>query len=273
MSSTKRIFRLPPAGPAGAESATGNRSLGLLGVGLALILTLTAGCASVPGPKDPRDPFEGFNRSMYKFNDAIDRGFLKPVAKGYQAITPDAVDKGVTNVFSNLGDVWVIANDLLQFKFGQALSDTGRFLINSTIGIYGIFDVATHIGLKKHNEDFGQTLGHWGVGPGPYLVLPILGPSTVRDTTGLVVETTQWNKYDEVADDNDEENLLIFIDTIDRRADLLSASRVLDKVALDPYIFLRESYLQKRAALVRDGKPPEEDPLNDDDLFEDDDDS
>jgi len=210
---------------------------------------------------------------MYKFNDAIDRGFLKPVAKGYQAITPDAVDKGVTNVFSNLGDVWVIANDLMQFKMTQAFSDTWRLIINSTVGIYGIFDAASHLGLEKHHEDFGQTLGHWGVGSGPYLVLPILGPSTLRDSTGVVVETTNWNIYDEASDDSKEENMLIFLDTVDRRADLLSASRVLEEVALDPYIFLRESYLQKRAALVRDGKPPEDDPLNDDDLFEEDDDS
>lgn len=235
-----------------------------------LLPLLVSGCASVPGPKDPRDPFESFNRSMYKFNDAVDRAVLKPVAQGYAAITPDAVDKGVTNVFSNLGDVWVIANDLMQFKMTQALSDTWRLIINSTIGIYGIFDVARHLGLEKHHEDFGQTLGHWGAGPGPYLVLPILGPSTVRDTTGLVVETTQWNKYDEVTDDSSDENLLIALETIDRRADLLSASRVLNQVALDPYIFLRESYLQKRNALVYDGKPPIADPLNDDDgLFED----
>ena len=244
--------------------------IGLAGMVLMLLATVLMGCASVPDPQDPRDPFEGFNRSMYKFNDAVDRAVLKPVAKGYAAITPDAVDKGVTNVFSNLGDVWVVANDLMQLKIGQAVSDTWRFVINSTFGIYGIFDVATHLGLEKHKEDFGQTLGHWGVGPGPYLVLPILGPSTVRDTTGIIVETTQWNVYDEVTDDSTEENAVIALETIDRRADLLSASRVLNQVALDPYIFLRESYLQKRNAFVYDGKPPDEDPLDEDDgLFED----
>lgn len=235
-----------------------------------LVAVFLSGCASVPGEKDPRDPFESFNRSMYRFNDAFDRAVMQPVARGYQAVTPDAVDRAVTNVFSNLGEVWVIANDLLQLKLGQAISDAWRFIINSTFGIYGIFDVATHLGLEKHNEDFGQTLGHWGVGPGPYLVLPFLGPSTVRDTTGLVVQTTQYNVYNEATNETREQNFLFLLDTIDRRADLLSASRVLDQVALDPYVFLRESYLQKRNALIRDGSSKMKDPLEDDEgLFED----
>ena len=226
---------------------------------VALMAVFVSGCASLPGERDPKDPFESFNRSMYKFNDALDRAVLKPVAEGYVAITPDSVNKGVTNIFSNLEDVWVTANDVLQFKFGQALSDLWRLVINSTFGIYGIFDVATPLGLSKHHEDFGQTLGHWGVGPGPYLVWPILGPSTIRDTTGDVVEASQWRAYEEVSDSSAGENTLLILDTVDTRADLLGASRVMNKVALDPYIFLRESYLQKRRALVYDGNPPDDD--------------
>ncbi|KAA3629990.1 MAG: VacJ family lipoprotein [Proteobacteria bacterium] len=226
---------------------------------IALSVLIASGCASLPGERDPKDPFESFNRSMYKFNDALDRAVLKPVAEGYVAITPDPVNKGVTNIFSNLEDVWVTANDVLQFKFGQALSDLWRLVINSTFGIYGIFDVATPLGLNKHHEDFGQTLGHWGVGPGPYLVWPVLGPSTIRDTTGDVVEASQWRAFEEVSDSTAGENTLFILDTIDTRADLLGASRVMSKVALDPYIFLRESYLQKRRALVYDGNPPDDD--------------
>lgn len=229
------------------------------GLAIALIVLLSTGCASVPGPKDPKDPFEGFNRSMYKFNDALDRAVLKPVAEGYAAITPDPVDKGVTNFFSNLEDLWVIVNDVLQLKITQAMSDTWRVVINSTFGIYGIFDVARHFDLDKHDEDFGQTLGYWGVGPGPYLVLPVLGPSTIRDTTGDFVESSQWRATEELANNEDTELGLVILDKTDKRADLLSASRVLEKVALDPYIFLRESYLQKRRALVYDGNPPDED--------------
>lgn len=251
-----RIF-LPSGGHVRNQSGTRRTLSTKLIVMLAALMV--SGCASVPGERDPKDPFEGFNRSMYKFNDALDRAVLKPVAEVYVAVTPDPVDKGVTNFFSNLEDVWVTANDVLQLKFTQAFSDAWRFVINSTLGIYGIFDVASYFGMQKHDEDIGQTLGYWGVGPGPYLVLPVLGPSTIRDTTGDLVEASQWRASEEVADSNAGENTLLFIETIDTRADLLSASRVLDKVAFDPYIFLRESYLQKRRALVYDGNPPDDD--------------
>ena len=134
---------------------------------------------------DERDPWEGLNRKIFAFNDTLDKYALKPIAEGYQWITPDPVEDGVSNVFSNLWELTTIANDLLQFKFGQAASDTGRFLVNSTVGLLGIFDVASHMGLEKHQEDFGQTLGYWGVEPGPYIVAPLFGSFTLRD--GFVV--------------------------------------------------------------------------------------
>lgn len=239
------------------------------GLAAALLALVVSGCASVPGERDPKDPFEGFNRSMYKFNDALDRTVMKPIAEGYAAVTPDPVDKGVTNFFSNLGEVWVVANDVMQLKLGQALSDTWRFIINSTFGIYGIFDVATHFGLEKHNEDFGQTLGRWGVGPGPYLVLPVFGPSTIRDGTGDAVEWSQWRAHEEIANNKDTEMGLFLLEKVDQRADLLGASRVMERVALDPYVFLRESYLQKRRALVYDGNPPDNDYFELDEDFDD----
>ena len=140
--------------------------------------------AAVQAEENNPDPWEGFNRSVFEFNEVLDRNVAKPLAQGYQYITPKPVDDSVTNFFSNLEDVLVIVNDVLQLKFGQALSDTGRVLINTTVGFFGLFDVASKIGLEKHNEDFGQTLGYWGVGSGPYLVLPVLGPSTLRDAFG-----------------------------------------------------------------------------------------
>ena len=135
------------------------------------------------------DPWQGFNRSMFEFNEGVDKYVAKPVAQGYQAITPQFIDTGITNFFSNLEDALIIVNDIFQLKPLQALSDTSRFLINSTVGLFGFFDVASHLGLEKHNEDLGQTLGYWGVGSGPYVMLPLLGPSNVRDGFGLAGDT------------------------------------------------------------------------------------
>lgn len=222
---------------------------------LALLLAfLMGGCATVDGPKDERDPFEGFNRGMYEFNDAFDRAILRPVATGYQKVTPGIIDRGITNVFSNLNDVVVLVNDVLQLKFGQAASDLSRIAWNSTVGVLGFFDVATALDLPKHNEDFGQTLGYWGVGPGPYLVLPFLGPSTVRDGTGILVD---W-QYDPLSyiEGTDARYGTIALYAVDTRADLLRASRVLEQAALDPYVFLRDAHLQRRQNLVYDGNPP-----------------
>jgi phospholipid-binding lipoprotein MlaA len=224
-------------------------------IALLTLLVLLPGCATLKGPPDPHDPWERFNRTMYSFNDAMDRAVLKPVAKGYRFITPNFIEKGVSNFFSNLGEVQIIANDLLQFKLLQALADTGRLLINSTIGIGGLFDVATPMGLKKNNEDFGQTLGKWAIGSGPYLVLPFFGPSSPRDSTGLVVDYRYFDPIREV-DNIKTRRALYVLDAINLRAQLLEAGVILDQAAYDPYIFMREAYIQRRRNLIYDGNPP-----------------
>ena len=233
-----------------------------------LALALSA-CASVTGPTDPNDPFESYNRAVYQFNDKFDTYLLKPVSKGYDKITPTPVQKGVSNFFSNLDDVLVIINDLFQLKFSQFFSDTGRLLVNSTLGIYGIIDWASDIGLEKHNEDFGQTLGYWGVPPGPYFVLPFLGPSTIRDTGGLTADTAYFNPiYKEVGQSfpppSREPEYAVWgmtsLNFVDKRAQFLKKEEILDEAALDPYIFIREGYLQRRKHLVYDGNPPVEKP-------------
>jgi len=226
---------------------------------LPLLILLTSGCASVSTPPPPNDPFERYNRTMYRFNDTLDRAVLKPVAKGYQKVVPQPVDDSVTNFFSNLDDVVVTLNDLLQGKARQAGSDLSRLVWNSTVGIGGLFDVASHLGLPKHNEDFGQTLGKWGVGPGPYLVLPFFGPSTVRDTAALPVDWESdplYHYYDVDANGYWKLKTLYYVD---KRADLLRASRILEQAALDEYVFMREAYLQRRQNLVYDGNPPQPD--------------
>lgn len=223
---------------------------------LALSLSMLGGCATT-GPADERDPWEGFNRSMHSFNTTVDDAVFIPVSKGYKKVVPTPINKGITNFFSNINEVLVILNDLLQFKLGNAASDTGRLLVNSTAGIFGVIDVATEMGLDKHDEDFGQTLGYWGMGPGPYLVLPFLGPKTLRDTGGLLVDSWAdpvWN-----IDDMATRNALLALRFLDTRADLLSATSILETAALDQYSFVRDAYLQRRDYLIYDGDPPEPD--------------
>lgn len=222
-----------------------------------LLAILGSGCATVEGPKDPRDPFESYNRAMYAFNDDFDRALFKPLAEGYQKVVPRPVNTGISNFFSNLGDVTVLVNDLLQLKFKQGLSDFERITWNSTVGVLGIFDVASHMELPKHNEDFGQTLGYWGVGSGPYLILPFLQSSTVRDSFGLAVDW-QVNVLDEVEDRNTRWGL-IGLRAVDTRAEFLRASELLDSASHDPYSFMRDAYLQRREYKVFDGNPPLED--------------
>ena len=152
------------------------------------LVVFTTGCATT-GALDERDPLEGFNRGVYSFNQGVDKVIFDPLSKLYQAITPEFVDKGITNFFSNLGDIAVVANDILQFKFAQAYADTARFLFNSTLGLLGFFDVSSTMGLDKHNEDFGQTLAVWGVGSGPYIVAPFFGSFTFRHATGAVADS------------------------------------------------------------------------------------
>jgi len=201
------------------------------------------------------DPLEPINRVIFEFNEVIDDNILEPVAKGYKYVTPDPVEKGVSNFFSNLGEINTIANDLLQLKFQQAAKDSLRFFVNSTIGVLGIFDVATPLGLSKNKEDFGQTLGFWGVPNGPYLVLPFLGPSTFRDAPGTLVDY-ELSPIEQLH--HEERQALRLINIVETRAKLLRATKILDTAAKDKYIFIRESYLQKRESLVRDGENEEE---------------
>jgi len=221
---------------------------------VAAVLALT-GCASTQTAST--DPLEGYNRAMYKFNDVVDTAILKPVAKGYDTVVPDGISQAVSNFFSNLNDVTVIINDLLQGKFEQAADDTGRFLLNSTVGVAGIFDVATGAGLPKNNEDFGQTLGSWGVEPGAYVVLPLFGPRNVRDTFGFVGD--YFSDPVTYVEGPGARNALRGTRIVDQRAALLKTEKVLDEAAFDEYIYVRDAYLQRRLNLVYDGNPPEED--------------
>lgn len=224
---------------------------------IATTLFLTAGCATTQQHQsEANDPLEGYNRVMYSFNDTVDSAVLKPVAQGYDFIMPAPLNKGVSNFFSNLDDITVVINDLLQFKLTQAFYDTSRFAINTTAGILGFMDVASDFGYKKNNEDFGQTLGAWGVGTGPYIVLPFLGPSDIRDTVGFVgdIYTNPVTYIEHSA----TRTPIVITYIVDMRAGLLSAEKVLDEAAFDEYTFVREAYLQRRQSLVHDGNPPEE---------------
>lgn len=220
---------------------------------LTLMAITLAGCAS-PQVKNPADPLESFNRGVYQFNDTLDNAIAKPVAQGYNVVMPLPGKIMISNFFSNLDDVIITANDLLQFKFTQAASDGSRFLFNSTFGVFGLLDVASR--LEKHNEDFGQTLGYWGINSGPYLVLPILGPSSVRDGIGLYADSrpSKLRRVDHIR----TRNQLYFAKAINRRAQLLDQEKVLDTAALDPYEFIRDAYLLRRQSLVYDGDPPRE---------------
>ncbi|MCB1877592.1 MAG: VacJ family lipoprotein [Chromatiales bacterium] len=225
--------------------------------GLALFsLVGLVGCAGNGEFRDEFDPWEGFNRGVYSFNKTVDTYALKPVAQGYRYVTPDFVDTGVTNFFNNINELFVSANDLLQFKFKRAGTDLGRFAINSTIGVLGLIDVASDLGMRRNDEDFGQTLGAYGVGAGNYLVLPFLGPSSVRDAVGVGVKL--YSDPLNLIDPSVVQYAVYGLRIVDDRADLLDAENVLKTAALDEYIFVRDAYLQKRRDLVYDGNPPPE---------------
>lgn len=211
-----------------------------------------AGCATGP---DPRDPYEGFNRKVYAFNETVDKAVLKPVARGYVAVVPQVARKGVTNFFNNLGMVVTTFNDALQLKGTKVPVDFARFTTNLVFGLGGLIDVATELQIENRTEDFGQTLGYWGLGSGAYLVLPLFGASSVRDGSGLAVDffvsplvysdpdtTVRWG--------------LFALDVVDTRANLLEAEKFFETAALDRYNFLRETYLQRREYLIHDGNPP-----------------
>jgi len=218
------------------------------------VVLFASGCATT-GSYDERDPLEGFNRGVYSFNQGMDKILFNPLGKLYRAITPEFVDKGITNFFSNLNEISVVANDILQFKINQAFSDAARFVFNSTLGIIGFFDVSSTMGLEKHSEDFGQTLGTWGIGSGPYLVAPFFGPTTLRDATGFVVDRGVLSPIFYL--DNDELKAgLLTLNYVDFKSDLLSAQKLIGEAALDEYEFTKNAYFERRESQINDGLAP-----------------
>lgn len=216
------------------------------------LLVLTS-CAST-GPD--YDPYEAVNRRIHAFNEMVDDAVVRPVATAYQAITPGFVDQGVTNISGNLSDAGSAINSMLQLKLGDAAESAMRVAVNSTMGVGGLVDIASEMGIEKHDEDFGQTLGKWGMGSGAYLVLPLLGPSSVRDALGAGLDVFTDPLFHLSASTQYPAR---GIRAIDRRADLLSVETILDKAALDEYSYIRDAYLQRRQYRVYDGNPPEED--------------
>jgi phospholipid-binding lipoprotein MlaA len=218
---------------------------------VALALAMTAAASGCATSGNPKDPYEGFNRKMFAFNDAIDQAALKPAATVYKNVLPSFVQTGVSNFFGNMADAWSGVNNLLQGKGHDGMSDITRFAVNSTIGLLGILDVASEAGLQKHNEDFGQTLGAWGVSPGPYLMLPLLGPSTVRDTAALPLDflADPWAYKEPVG----WRNVGIAVRAVDQRAAVLDASNLMEEAALDRYEFIRDGFLQRRQSRIYDG--------------------
>jgi len=223
----------------------------VLGATVLMLVLQLGGCASTGNPRDPLEPL---NRGIYTFNDGVDNLLIKPAAEFYSAVLPEFMRSGVSNFFSNLNDVIVAVNSLLQGKLGQSASDVGRIAVNTTAGVLGLFDVATGMGLEKHEEDFGQTLGFWGIGDGPYIVLPFLGPSNLRDTVGWFGDAYAWPVT--YVEPNRDRNLLIGLRVVSGRSELLAATKILEMAALDPYAFIRDAYLQRRRNLIYDGKPP-----------------
>jgi phospholipid-binding lipoprotein MlaA len=221
---------------------------------------LSTGCATGPNA-NPKDPLEPMNRSISRFNDSLDENVLKPVATGYKDVTPDLVQQGVRNVFNNLSDIWSTVNNGLQLKGRDTAESLMRSVVNTVFGIYGVFDVATPIGLQRHPEDFGQTLGAWGLPDGPYVVLPLFGPSTLRDTAGMPVDTSvdYVRNLDHIATRNSAMALRV----VDKRTSLLGTSNLLTEAAIDKYSFQRDAYLQYRRNQVFDGNPPDEEDLPD----------
>ncbi len=222
------------------------------------VVVLFTACASVPGTPPPpkEDPWENFNRKVYSFNESVDEAVLKPVAEAYRKVVPQLVRTGVSNVLGNVGDVWSAVNHLLQGKIHAGLDMGMRVLTNTVFGLGGLLDPATEMGLTRRSEDFGQTLGRWGVGTGPYLVLPLLGPSTLRDSGALLVDR-QASVSNFISNSNSNTAYgVTALEIVNLRASLLGASQLLDSVALDKYSFLRQAFLSRRLDAVYDGAPP-----------------
>ena len=224
-------------------------------IALAALAAALGGCAST-ADRDPRDPLEPLNRSIYRFNDKVDTVVAQPVARTYRKVVPGEVRDRVRNFFGNIGDVFIGVNNFLQGKFEDGVSDWARVAFNTTIGLLGIHDIATDMGYEKHNEDFGQTFGRWGAPAGPYLVLPVLGSSTVRDGIGTGFDY-YFAPLGEVRP-IELRNTLYGLYLVNTRADLLDASRILEEAALDRYVFQRDAFLQRRRSLIYDGNPPRE---------------
>lgn len=236
-------------------------------LGALIISSMLSGCSTTPTTQADNDPMEGWNRDVHDFNKDFDDTILKPLAKGYQDVTPNPVDESITNVFSNINDIGVTINDFLQLKFVQGGMDAGRFLINTTVGVAGIFDVAKMIDLPKHDEDFGQTLGFWGIPSGSYMVLPFLGASSPRDTVGLIGDAllnplTYVSFFGGFAA-NAASAAATAVDVTDTRSDLMSSEKIVDEASVDRYDFVKNAYLQRREYLIHDGNPSEDssDPL------------
>ena len=223
----------------------------------ALLLAAASGCATTGGGGDPRDPFEPMNRAVYSFNEGFDEILARPIATAYREGLHAEIRDRVRNFFSNIADIFIGVNNLLQGKLQEGVEDWARFAFNSTLGLLGIHDVASEMGIEKHNEDFGQTFGRWGVDSGPYLVLPILGSSTFRDGIGTLLDVYA----DPVGDFRPIRlrNSALVLRLTNTRADLLDASRILEEAALDKYVFQRDAYLQRRRSLIYDGQLPRED--------------
>ncbi|WP_374339385.1 VacJ family lipoprotein [Leeia sp.] len=216
-----------------------------------ILVAALAGCAT---PQNQNDPLEGINRPIYRFNTAVDQALLRPLSQAYTAVVPAPARHGVHNFFGNLNDIWIGINNLLQGKPKAAVSDWGRVLINSTVGVAGLVDVASKMDLEKHDEDLGQTLAVWGVGNGPYLVLPFLGSTTLRDSTDLIAEHAL---YQDMIPDNSTRDGVTALRILDVRAQLLGVDHVISEAGgLDEYAFIRDAYLQRRASLAADGATP-----------------
>lgn len=240
------------------QKFTINKNLSLTSLAISIAL---GGCASTGS--NPNDEWQGWNEGAQSFNDTVDKAVLKPLAKGYDAITPEPIDEGVTNFFSNLNDIGVTVNDVLQLKFLQGGMDLSRFVINSTAGVAGFFDVAKMVDLPKHNEDFGQTLGFWGVPSGSYLVLPFVGPSSPRDFVGILGDAllnplTYVSGFGGVAANAATAGARL-VDVTDTRAGLMTTEKVIDEGSVNRYDFIKNAYEQRREYLIHDGNPPSND--------------